>query len=128
MPRKRKSRIDKIVSYRQEHPYDTLEQIGERFEVSRMYIHKVLTKTSTPTTRIKRVNIKYCLECKEPSTREVHTGKCHFKYYNIKVTCAFCRIPFYRKRAKIIQTYNRGYKKLYCTRQCYYRGQREGLS
>ena len=32
----------KIAEYRQEHPYDTLEQIGKQFNVSKQYIYKVL--------------------------------------------------------------------------------------
>ena len=120
--------ITRIVTYRQEHPYDTLEQIGSYFKVSRQYIHKVLKQTQTPTKRVKKQHVQYCLVCNLPSSTRVCKGNCYFSYYNIKVNCANCRIPFYRKRGVIINQYNRGYEKIYCSRRCYYRGKREGLS
>lgn len=120
--------IASIVIYRQEHPYDTLEQIGIHFKVSRQYVHKVLKQTQTPTKRVKKQHVRYCLVCNNPSSTLICRGKCHFEYYNIKVNCANCRIPFYRKRAAIVSKYNRGYDKIYCSRRCYYRGKRDGLS
>ena len=125
-------KIKKIVSYKQDHPTATLADIGARFKVSRQYIYKVLKKQNISTSltssfdprrTIKR-HVRYCLVCGEVSTRKVCLGKCHFSYYNIKINCAFCFIPFYRKRAKIIGNYTRGYKLNYCSRFCYYKGQR----
>ena len=96
----------KIAEYRQEHPYDTLEQIGKQFNVSKQYIYKVLKQAKLPTKSVQKRKVKYCLVCGNSGTR----------------------IPFYRKRGQIINKYNRGYNKIYCSRQCYYRGQRDGLS
>ena len=118
----------KIAEYRQEHPYDTLEQIGKQFNVSKQYIYKVLKQAKLPTKSVQKRKVKYCLVCGNSGTRQVCKGQCHFEYFNIKVNCAFCRIPFYRKRGQIVNKYNRGYNKIYCSRQCYYRGQRDGLS
>ena len=122
-------KIKKIVNYKQNNPTASLTDIGNKFKVSRQYIHKVLKKQNIPTTlRVKKKHVRYCLVCGLPSTRKVCAGKCHFTYFNIKVNCASCRIPFYRKRAKIVQNYERGYNKIYCSRQCYCKGQRDGLS
>ena len=119
-----------IIHYRQENPHKTLAEIGNHFKVSRQYIHRILKSNNIPTIRAKKVKFKYCLVCGQatPRQRMVCPGKCSFNYYNIKVNCAFCRIPFYRKRGQIKNKYDRGYKKIYCGRQCYYRGQRDGLS
>jgi len=120
-------KIAKIVAYKYEHPYDTLQQIGTNFGVSRQYIHRVLKQTNTPTLRAKMKYVKYCLVCGEATTRIVCKGHCSFEYYNIKVNCSWCRIPFYRKRGAIVYKYNRGYNKIYCSRRCYYRGKRVAL-
>ena len=113
-----------IQLYRQEHPTLTLAEIGKEFGVSRQYIHKVLKHTNTPTLRAKKKQVKYCLVCGSATTRLVCKGRCSFDYYNIKVTCSWCRVPFYRKRGQIVDKYNRGYDKIYCSRRCYYRGKR----
>ena len=119
-------KIKRIVNYKQNNPTASLADIGNKFKVSKQYIHKVLKKQNIPTTlRIQKKHVRYCLICGHPSTRKVCEGTCHFKYYNIKVNCSMCRIPFYRKRSKIFQNYERRYKKIYCSRKCYYRGQRE---
>ena len=132
--RKKPSKIEDIILYRQEKPTLTLQQIGEQFKVSKQYIHKVLKANDSPTIAVKKRKVGYCLVCK--TCIENHKGyikricsqKCKFKYHNIKVNCAFCRIPFYRKRHQIIQRYrDKRYKKyIYCTKHCYNKAQRDG--
>ena len=114
----------RVAEYRQEHPTLTLDEIGKQFGVSRQYIHKALKQTHTPTTRVKKRSVKYCVICGKGGTRNVCEGRCHFQHYNIKVNCALCRIPFYRKRGQIVSKYNRGYNKIDCSRRCYYRDKR----
>lgn len=116
--------MQSIKVYRQEHPTLTLAEIGQEFGVSRQYIHKVLKQTNIPTKRAKQQFVKYCLVCGKATNRTVCAGRCHFQYYNIRVNCATCRITFYRKRGEIQAKYDRGYEKIYCSRQCYYRGKR----
>ena len=50
------------------------------------------------------------------------------KYYNIGVTCSFCKVSFVLKRGHIVQRYNRGLKHIYCSSTCYAKGQKDGLS
>jgi len=123
------SQTSKIIQHRYNNPHDTLQQIGDTFDVSRQYIHKVLKQNNIPTIRAKKMkNVRHCKICGEISTKLVHDGSCHFQYYNIKVNCIYCRIPFYRKRSQIIQKYNRGYNNIYCSNRCYYRGKRHTLN
>ena len=133
--RKNPRKIKRIVRYKEENPTLTLQQIGRRFKTSKQYIHKVLKNQNIPTAiRVRKKKVGYCLECRTPiqtrvlSKKPICSEKCHFKYYNIKVNCAFCRILFYRKRNEIIQRYkDKRYKKyMYCTRQCYDKAQRAG--
>ena len=113
---KRQSQTSKIIQYRYDNPHNTLQQIGEAFKVSRQYIFKVL-KHKCPTPR-------HCKICGELSTKLVHDGSCHFQYYNKKINCATCRIPFYRKRSQIRQAYVQGFTYNYCSRSCYQKGNR----
>jgi hypothetical protein len=120
--RSKRQMISKIIQYRYDNPHDTLQQIGNAFKVSRQYIHEVLKNNDIPTIRAKRQKgTRYCLVCKELSTTLVHKGTCHFQYYNIKLTCTYCRVPFYRKRADIVHKYHRGYGKNYCSQQCFHK-------
>jgi hypothetical protein len=119
------SQTSKIIQHRYNNPHDTLQQIGDAFGVSRQYIYKVLKQNNVPTIRAKKMkNVRHCKICEEISTKLVHDGSCHFQYYNIKINCSYCRVPFYRKRSQIIKKYNSGYNNIYCSNGCYYRGKR----
>jgi len=119
---KRQSQTSKIIQYRYDNPHDTLQQIGEAFKVSRQYIFKVLKQNEIPTLRAKKLkNVRHCKICGELSTKLVHDGSCHFQYYNLKINCATCRIPFYRKRSQIVQKYKQNFKNSYCSLSCYHK-------
>ena len=125
---KRQSQNSKIIQYRYDNPHDTLQQIGGAFKVSRQYIFKVLKQNNVSTLRAKRMkNPRHCKICGELSTKLVHDGSCHFQYYNIKINCANCRIPFYRKRSQIVQKYLEGNKKNYCSIGCFHKVRSSGL-
>ena len=116
---KRQLTISKIVRHRQDKPFDTLQEIGEAFGFTRQYIYKVLKKNNMPTLRVKKRKINYCLACNEPilvGTSKIHRDKCRHSYYNIKIECAFCKIPFYKKRYR---------KDQYCSVSCAGRGSSE---
>jgi len=132
--RKNPRKIKRIVRYKEENPTLTLKDIGKRFKTSKQYIHKVLKNQNIPTAiRAKKKRVSYCLECKNliPAKtllkKPICSKKCHFKYYNIKILCDFCRIPFYRKRSALIQKSLRGYRHSFCTIQCFYRAQRDKI-
>ena len=122
---KRQSQSSKIIQYRYDNPHDTLQQIGDAFNVSRQYVFKVLKQFDIPTVRAKKMkNPRHCKICGEISTKLVHDGTCHFQYYNLKINCATCRIPFYSKRSQIKQAYEQGFTYNYCSQSCYRKGKR----
>ena len=43
-----------------------------------------------------------------------------------KAKCSFCHVKFYRKRHVLLKNYRYGYKNIYCSRSCTYRGWRDG--
>ena len=119
--RSNRQMISKIIQYRYDNPHNTLQEMGDAFDVSRQYIFKVLKQNNIPTIRAKRMkNPRHCKICGEIGTKLVHDGSCHFQYYNLKVNCTYCRIPFYRKRSQIVQKYQEGYKRLYCSSKCFH--------
>mgnify|MGYP003652889907 FL=1 len=133
--RKNPRKIKRIVRYKEENPTLTLQQIGRRFKTSKQYIHKALKNQNIPTAiRVRKKKVGYCLECTNVIYKEsqyikrVCSTKCHFKYFNIKITCDYCRTPFYRKRSTLIQRSVMGYKHSFCTLQCFYRAQRAGIT
>ena len=66
-----------------------------------------------PTLRVKKRKVNYCLACNEPilvGNSKIHKGKCRFSYYNIKIECGFCKIPFYKKRYR---------DSIYCSMSCF---------
>ena len=52
---KRQSQTSKIIQYRYDNPHDTLQQIGDAFNVSRQYVFKVLKNYGVPTVRAKKI-------------------------------------------------------------------------
>ena len=122
------ARVQQIIQLRKDNPLMTSPEIGKVVGgVSKQYVHKILRKADLNTYVPKRRQIKRCLVCNDPTPNKTKTcpGLCHFQYYRIKVTCAFCHIEFYLARAQVIQRYRRHYKNIYCSRKCVYRGMRD---
>ena len=115
----------RIITFTQDHPSLTLREIGENFNVSKQYIHKVLRKNNITRTRLKFKKVAYCSICGNPTekTAKVCAGNCYFQYYYIRVNCAFCRVSFYKKRSQIVQSHANNQKHLYCSMKCYGKGQ-----
>jgi hypothetical protein len=118
--KKKRNSIKEIIKYKQENLSKTLQEIGNHFGFSRQYIHTVLKQNNISTFRVpSNIKLNKCLVCGDYSKTKIHEGSCTFKYYNIKIECAFCKIPFYRKRAEINTRRNYGYKKIFCGLKCY---------
>ena len=120
--------VKRIALFKQEHPLMTLQQVADHFGVSRPYIYKVLKNNGEPTNnRLVRKKAFYCTNCKTllPKKKKFCSNECSFKYRHLKVNCAICHVPFYRKRGQFIQKYREGYNKIYCSTTCYYKGRRE---
>jgi len=127
-----------ILQYKELHPLATLQEIGIHFKTSRQYIYKYLKDNDIkqgPTKRRKDSKpIRYCPVCGNPTPKSknyynpVVCAKCRFINYNIKVNCAFCHVPFWKKKKDIRFLYKIDYKYMYCSRQCYYKGRADGIS
>ncbi len=114
--------IAEIVKERYENRYATLREIGEKFGVTRQYVHQVLKKENAPTLRLKKVSFRICEVCDqivENSMAKVHKGKCHGEYYYKLMQCDNCLAKWHMKRGIVIQKIKRKDKHSYCSRSCY---------
>ena len=120
---------NKIVRLRKKFPLLPSNQIAKQVGGSRQYVSTVLQKRDLPTSAPKNKKLKECLFCKELHSKKQRfcSSECRFKYNQIEVTCTFCHIQFYRARHVIDNRVRAGYNRIYCSRKCYYRGQRDGL-
>lgn len=120
---------NKIIRLRTKYPLLPSNQIAQRVGVSRQYVSIILQKSELPTAAPRIKKLKECLECKGMHFRRQRfcSPNCHFTYSQISVTCTFCNMNFYRARHVIDNRTRAGYNRIYCSRRCYYRGQRDGL-
>jgi len=114
--------IAEIVQERYENRYATLREIGEKFGVTRQYVHKVLKQNEVPTLRLKKDRFSICLICDDrimDSMAKVHQGKCHGEYYYKIVRCDNCFAKWHMKRSVLISKIKRKDRHGYCSRSCY---------
>ena len=123
---------NKIVRLRKQQPLLTGSEIIRKIGISRQYVSKILKQeglhNTQPTYKNKVVTCKVCGRSTPKGQQLCPTGDCKDKYYNIGVTCSFCKVSFVLKRGHIVQRYNRGLKHIYCSSTCYAKGQKDGLS
>ena len=122
----------RIIRLRKQKPLLTGSEIGRIIGVSRQYVSQILKDEDLnniqPTYKKIVVNCKVCGTRTPRGQQLCPTGTCKDKYYNVDVTCAFCKVSFIMKRGHVIQRYNRGLKHIYCSPACYSKGKRDGLS
>ena len=127
----------KIIRYRKQYPLKPSNQIAKEVGVSRQYVHKILKKAGLPTSAPRPFQYKYsCNQCqvvlrytgKKGSSKVFCSSSCKDKYRNISVKCSFCRLVFTRKRSRLTWAAKAGYNRIYCSKQCQYKGWRlDGL-
>ena len=119
--------VKRIALFKQDHPLMTLQQIADHFGVSKPYIYKVLKNNGEPTNnRLVRKKAFYCTNCKTllPKKKKFCSNECSFKYRHLKVNCAICHVPFYRKASIIRSKAKLGHTNIFCSMKCMYkRGQ-----
>ena len=112
---------NKIKRLRQKNPFMRMSEIAKIVNVKRHYVHEVLTKaglsTIIPTYR-KRTYCKIC-----SSTTKYNTlfcsKECKTTYYQLEVTCSFCKKKFLRNKRKLQYSYQMGYQYIHCSMRCY---------
>ena len=113
-----------VINHRLENRYDTLEEIGNTFQISTSYVHDILTKHNVCTKALRKNKARYCKSCGElieKGDNKFHQGKCRFDYFRFKIKCSHCTAPFFISRGRIAEKERRGQTKIFCSRHCYER-------
>ena len=122
----------KIIRLRKEQPLLTGSEIGRKMDISRQYVSRILQEAdlNNKQPNYKRVVVpcKICGKTTPRGQKLCPIGDCREKYYKVDVACAFCKYPFKIKRGHVVQSYRRGWKHIYCSRSCYAKGKKDGLS
>ena len=122
----------KIIKLRKEQPLLTGSEISRTLRVSRQYVSRILQEADLnnkqPNYKRVVVTCKVCGKTTPRGQKLCPKGNCKETYYEINVACAFCKYIFIIKRSHVIQRYKRGWKHIYCSRSCYSKGKKDGLS
>ena len=118
---------NKIIRLRKRNPLLPSNQIAKAVGVSRQWVSYVLKRAGLITETPRQKPIYTCWKCggNHIFNRRFCSDDCYYEYYNIIVECSFCHVQFRRKRYVIDRGTRDGYNNIYCSRRCYYRGQRE---
>ena len=114
----------KIIQTRIKNPFMTLPEIGDKFGVSKQYIHKVLKKAGLHTNAPKSLQpSRYCVQCGNRTLpkRKLCSDKCRFDWRFMKVSCSYCTQEFYRRKYLLKKSYFLNFKNIYCSQRCYQR-------
>ena len=120
---------NRIVRLRKKYPLLHSIDIAKTIGVSKQYVSYILQKNDLITCVPKaKKDLRTCTGCSilHGYNRKFCSNACRFKYTNIEVECSFCHVKFYRKRHVLLKNYRYGYKNIYCSRSCTYRGWRDG--
>ena len=114
-----------VEQARMKNPCATLEQIGQKFGVSRERIRQILQRANLPTRRFVQHNF-ICLQCGKEFTckwpRRFCSPECSRRYHNPSLVCSECGILFERRLKTILHNNGaRGYKGrgMWCSKQCF---------
>ncbi len=112
---------NKIIRLRNKHPFMSSSEIGRKVGVTRIYVHNILKKNNLQTNVPKPQNVVYCKVCGDVCTDKgrIHEGECTFKSRFMKLTCSWCKVPFYRRKSIVRIRIKNKLKNIYCTHKCY---------
>jgi hypothetical protein len=119
------------ILLRETQPYLTLPAIAQRLGVTKQRIFRILKDGGLPTKGLyQRKRLVYCPVCHNPTPnkQQVCPGKCRDEIKFVWVECEFCHLNFQRKKRIIKDSYRRGYLHIFCSKSCYNRGQRDGIT
>jgi len=119
------------ILLRETQPYLTLPAIAQRLGVTKQRIFRILKDEGLPTKGLyQRKRLVYCPICHNPTPnkQKVCPGECKEELSLIYINCDFCHVSFTRKKRVLKGRYRRGYLHMFCSKSCYDRGQRDGIT
>ena len=119
------------IALKESQPYLTLPAIAHKLGVTKQRIFRILKEAGLPTKGLyQRKKLIYCPVCNSPTPnkQKVCQGKCKDVIKFVWVECEFCHLQFQRKKRIIKDSYRRGYLHIFCSTECYNRGQKDGIT
>ena len=110
-----------VVQTKARNPCATLQQIGDKYGVTRERVRQILEPYNMPTGLSIRVAFKRkCPECGGIKLAESRVcPKCHEHIHYIPLVCDYCGGLFYRQRGKVLARLGkRQYNHVFCGRPC----------
>ena len=117
-----------IIQLRQYNPLMYGSDIARKVGVCKQYVSKVLKAEGLNTFPPRQRKLpRQCDLCGTAITKRQRfcSLSCRNTYLYIDVTCSFCRMSFKKRRSDIALGQRRGYNYKYCSRKCFYRGQKD---
>ena len=126
MPERKLTSRERIRKFRRKDPMMPASEMAKRLNLTKGRISQILKSEDMITAFPQHSKVYYCLVCNNVLEKKGRfcNSECRFKYYRIRVNCSYCTVPFYLRRGEIIQRHQRGYKNVYCSRECFYRSER----
>ena len=113
------SNID-ICMTRLNSPKATLQEIGDKFDLSRERVRQILKQMHLPTKAIRPSLYKFnCYNCGIESKRRFCSIKCRSEYFFESLYCEVCNVEIKRLKSEIKRNIvKHDYKHTFCSKRC----------
>jgi len=111
-----------IIEYRKNNPCLTLQQVADKFGVSRENIRQKCRRSGIESKSL-RYRKKVCPLCKVNNLKrlQVICAECYHKQHNVILICDNCGIEFNRFQTTVIHNLDKDRNKhVFCGRKCFY--------
>ena len=132
----------KVIRFKTKNPFMRTSEIAKKMGYHRSYVHKVLKENGVLTkipSGLKSRHV-YCAECKDlvmtikrknrynerKAKKTFCSDACKTSYYNIELTCSYCKEPFLRLKSVVIRGYVQDSYYVYCSQMCNNKNRRKG--
>jgi len=119
----------KVIRLRKQQPLLTGSAIARKLNISRQYVCDILRKEGLnnrqPHYKKRITTCENCGKITPRSQKFCPKSDCSDSFYYLDVTCSFCHYNFKLLKSRIMVRYNRGSRKIYCSRGCYSKGKKD---
>jgi len=110
-----------IIDYRIKNPCLTLQQIADKYKLTRERIRQILKQANVKTTSEKYKKVRVCLICGLPlanvKSKKYHK-ECYYREHHIQIACSQCgKIKELRKSQLLARSDKQEH--YFCSRQCF---------
>lgn len=112
-------RAEKAIAIRQANPCATLQQIGDKLNITREGVRQLLKARGIETKSYRQRQLYECLNCGAPTRNRMFCDReCRKQYGQIPIECEVCHKIFYRWRSQIIPYGIKKREHMFCSKKC----------